>query len=526
MAWQAFGDAADALDGAVRDVTVTPNGDLYAAGDFTAAGATTLNYIAKWNGTDWVELGGGLGGPVYAITSDSQGNIYAVGDFTATGNLTPAARIAKWNGTAWSALGTGLEIMRSSSVFDLEVDSQDRLYVGGQIVSAGSQEANGAAMWDGTTWSALAGGVSGGTIHSIAIDSADQVYVGGDFTAALEFGGRTPVEGTANFARWDGVQWRGTATPPDGMISSLAEAGTGGAIYAGGTFESAGGATLNELGEFKPAPTLVSVSPARLLLSGGAVTLRGAALTGWNVEGSDLAVTFAGNPGTALGRTNESELTVTAPALSAGEKLIEVTNAVGTSSGSVTVTYVAPPTAPQRLRVSARGDGSLTLAWDAPSSPGSGPITSYSVRYRKTATGPWIRLASSSVRGRTATITGLRDNAETRIEVKANADLTGPAATLTARTAAPPKAPTKVRASVARGKVKVTWTKAVITAVSSLTRNVVTLSKGATRKKVTTTAGATSATISVGRGTWTVTVTAYTQAGAGPASAKATVSVG
>jgi hypothetical protein len=31
--------------------------DLYAGGSFTIAGNTPVNYVAKWNGTNWTSLG-------------------------------------------------------------------------------------------------------------------------------------------------------------------------------------------------------------------------------------------------------------------------------------------------------------------------------------------------------------------------------------------------------------------------------------------------------------------------------------
>ena len=36
--------------------------DLYAGGEFTTAGGSAANYIAKWNGSSWSALGSGMNG--------------------------------------------------------------------------------------------------------------------------------------------------------------------------------------------------------------------------------------------------------------------------------------------------------------------------------------------------------------------------------------------------------------------------------------------------------------------------------
>ena len=63
---------------------------------------------------------------VYAITFDSSGDIYAGGFFSTAGGVS-ANRIAKWNGTQWSSLGGGM----NSNVNPLVFDSAENLYVGG-----------------------------------------------------------------------------------------------------------------------------------------------------------------------------------------------------------------------------------------------------------------------------------------------------------------------------------------------------------------------------------------------------------
>src|SRR6185436_2279204 len=87
---------------------------LYAGGDFTAAGDFLANHIARWDGNTWaaVSSGNGMNGIVYALLSFDDGIVgpalYAGGNFTAAGG-TSANGVARWDGSAWSPLGGGTD---------------------------------------------------------------------------------------------------------------------------------------------------------------------------------------------------------------------------------------------------------------------------------------------------------------------------------------------------------------------------------------------------------------------------------
>jgi hypothetical protein len=149
--------------------------DLYAGGDFTTAGGTTVNRIAKWNGSAWSALGTGMNASVYELVV-SGSDLYAGGDFTTAGGVT-ANRIAEWNGSAWSALGTGM----NAGVFALAVSGSD-LYAGGDFTTADGVTANRIAKWNGSEWSALGTGVNSG-IGALAVIGS-RLYLGGGFTLA------------------------------------------------------------------------------------------------------------------------------------------------------------------------------------------------------------------------------------------------------------------------------------------------------------------------------------------------------
>src|SRR5262249_46982168 len=129
--------------------------------------------------------------------------VYAGGGFTTAGG-NEANYIAKWDGSAWSSLSSGMG--RTDTylpyVRALAAAGGD-LYAGGDFTTAGEVAANHIAKWDGSVWGPLGQGMPGGdqytTVFALAM-SGSNVYAGGNFTNA---------DGSAaiNIARWDGRAW-------------------------------------------------------------------------------------------------------------------------------------------------------------------------------------------------------------------------------------------------------------------------------------------------------------------------------
>ena len=122
------------------------------------------------------------------------------------------------------------------------------LYAGGSFTTIDGVPSSGIARWDGASWSALVGGVSGGgawTVRALASfddGSGPALYAGGSFTTA----GGVPASGVA---RWDGASWSPLDLGTNGSVAALAvwDDGTGPALYAGGSFTQAGGVTARHL---------------------------------------------------------------------------------------------------------------------------------------------------------------------------------------------------------------------------------------------------------------------------------------
>jgi hypothetical protein len=266
--WLPLGGGIGPGNGTVWAMTVFDDGTgtaLYVGGDFLSAGGRVVNRIARWDGAAWSSVGGGMGGGeirgAMIVFDDGSGPaLYAGGDFTTAGG-TQANHIAKWDGEQWSPLGSGtggtFSSVRALAVFD--DGSGPALYVGGNFATAGGITVNGIAKWDGDTWSPLGSGVGhelpefrlvrGLTVFDDGTGPA--LYATGQFTSA----GGVPA---ARIASWDGAAWSGvggglTSEPgdvPTGRRFAILDDGTGSALYVGGTFTIAGGQAVNYIAKW------------------------------------------------------------------------------------------------------------------------------------------------------------------------------------------------------------------------------------------------------------------------------------
>ena len=271
--WSILGGGVNS-GGTVYAVAISPTGDVYMGGIFTAAGGVATN-IAKWNGTGWSALGSGLNGFVYAMAFSGT-DLYVGGGFTMAGGVSGTSRIAKWNGTTWSALGIGVA---NNLVRAITVSATGDVYVGGNFTSAGGLSGTTSiAKWDGAAWSVLGNVLSGGggnpTVHALAISGSD-VYVGGNFAAAGD------VSGTSNIAKLNSSTntWSALGVGVSGPIVSLAVSGT--EVYMGGNFNVTGNSSIKYLAKWDG--TNATWSAVGGGVDGDAVTPQAIAIAGADV---------------------------------------------------------------------------------------------------------------------------------------------------------------------------------------------------------------------------------------------------
>ena len=129
------------------------NGDLIAGGYYTMAGGISANRIAKWDGTTWSALGSGMAATpvgynyVFAL-AEYNGSLYAGGMYDSAGGVLSHS-IAKWDGSSWTDLQGGIWYGGSNvyAVNSLTVFNND-LYAGGIFTSAGSTGVAHIAKWN------------------------------------------------------------------------------------------------------------------------------------------------------------------------------------------------------------------------------------------------------------------------------------------------------------------------------------------------------------------------------------------
>lgn len=283
------------LDDRIEDMVVfnDGNGDaLYAAGFFQYAGGVGANRVAKWDGTQWSALGGAADNVIYALAVFDDGNgpaLYAGGFFTSVEGILLTNGIAKWDGSAWSSVGGGITSNGGSvrSMLAFDDGSGTALFVGGNFSQVGGVNVTSIAKWDGTTWTA-AGSLSTWVRDMIVFDDArgggPALYAGGSFSggvakwdgsawatvgtgmggvnalavydegqgfgpALYAGGGFSDNAGRNNIARWDGISWTKVANGLNTEVRALAtyNDGTGNKLYAGGQFTTRNGTSTPEL---------------------------------------------------------------------------------------------------------------------------------------------------------------------------------------------------------------------------------------------------------------------------------------
>lgn len=263
-------DVGTGADDIIRCLAFDSIGRLYVGGDFTNIGGgppVVANKIAYWDGLNWNAMGaptsGVAGGDVYTIAIDAYNNVYAGGDFTSAGG-TAVDRVAYWDGATWAPLvtaGTGPNLRVRSIQIDLESDDvyivgefgtfsgltvdrtakyipssgavealgsgvnnaalcslllNGKLYVGGSFTEAGGNDVGAVpaaglvAVWDGATWSPMAGGLGGGVanVFQIGFDPKyGEMFFVGAFSEYYQSLNAAPVEPLDGFVGWNGVAW-------------------------------------------------------------------------------------------------------------------------------------------------------------------------------------------------------------------------------------------------------------------------------------------------------------------------------
>lgn len=232
---------------AVKAIAIAPNGQIYAGGFFEEAGSTTVNNIARWNGTAWSAFGAGLtetGSGVLALDLDAQGEVLATKSDIVSGMV--QNQLMRWNGSAWSAAIPHPAI--SGPIRTFQILPNGDYILGGDFQKLGlggaTFHASHLGRWDGSQWVSMDGGLTltnfpnDTNVQTMALRADGALFVGGWFAQSVS---GVPLSG---IARWQNGAWhdlvggtRGTdgTQPANGDVRSLVIDGQGD-LFAAGAF--------------------------------------------------------------------------------------------------------------------------------------------------------------------------------------------------------------------------------------------------------------------------------------------------
>lgn len=221
QSWQSISDQR--INGTVYSVLYDSISDaLIIAGDFDSIGSNAdLRSIGWWSDNQWTALESGLSSYQWPASVRDMaiynGELY-VGGFITHASGIVCNGIAKWTGTTWSAVGGGVTNSTGNpgQVYSLEVIG-DELYACGRFLSAGGVNVNGFAKWNGTLWSEVHGFPffdPEGDVITDCIIYDGRLFVVGDFNGGAS-------NGMLGIAAWNGVNWIGVGAVGVGQASSL-----------------------------------------------------------------------------------------------------------------------------------------------------------------------------------------------------------------------------------------------------------------------------------------------------------------
>ena len=136
---------------------------IYVGGNFSSFGGVAAHSIASWDGVQWSAMGSGFPSAiVWCLKAWDDGSgiqLYCGGTFF-TNSGAPADGLARWNGTQWSDVG-GL----GGTVYDFEVfddGTGPALHIAGRSLSANGTPLGNVARWDGAQWTTVGGNLTHG----------------------------------------------------------------------------------------------------------------------------------------------------------------------------------------------------------------------------------------------------------------------------------------------------------------------------------------------------------------------------
>ncbi len=245
--WQSVGGVS-VFDAPVWALAEAPNGDVYAAGEFSTGGGGTQDYIARWDGSAWEAVGNPTNGAasitsIRALSIARNGDVTIGGSFSNFANVTNADNIATWDVSAgtWTALGSGL----GRIVYALAIDNEQQTWAGGSFTTdsgGAGRTLRKVAYYSPTAGWLEPGGGLDGNVRAL-LNSRRGMYAGGQFTTTAD----GSITGLNLIARYNNASWQSLGSGlVGGSVNALALA-TDGWLWAGGDVSATVDGNLSRL---------------------------------------------------------------------------------------------------------------------------------------------------------------------------------------------------------------------------------------------------------------------------------------
>lgn len=234
----------------VYSLSSGPDGKVYFSGNFTSISGQPIVHVGYYDTVEnkFQPMGDGAAHHgIEFVRAHENGNVFVAGNFTQIDGI-DARYVAMWNGTDWHDLDGGLQGKRNLSnpqqltwaePKDLAIDPDGNLYVAGRYIGAGDKIVYRIARWDGEQWHALGKGLGGSLFFDIQSGTTNAFFESQT--------GEILVAGTGAFSfggkimrsisAWDPEQenWSALGGGLVGNVYTIFEDEEG-AIYSGGSF--------------------------------------------------------------------------------------------------------------------------------------------------------------------------------------------------------------------------------------------------------------------------------------------------
>ncbi len=199
----------------------------------------------------------GITGTIYATASDGT-SLYIGGNFKIAGDII-ANSIVKWDGKKWHSLGEGAENGVGGHIPSVEAIAiaDGKVFIGGQFTTAGSEEVNGVAYWDGQQWNKLGNDSINGLRRIVYLENdtlvlngfvyslyahKNQVFIGGDFDLAGNLHSKGVAAWDLENGSWVDLNGGLTSNIPGDATYAYDFTAKGNEVIVGGKFSFAGDA--------------------------------------------------------------------------------------------------------------------------------------------------------------------------------------------------------------------------------------------------------------------------------------------